>query len=165
MTDMNSNHYRAVISLSDAEHNFNLELRGQITILLGNSGTGKTFTSESIQTILTDNTVTRNLKQKIYVFLEGNDVSVDILKNTEKDSIIILDDATEIILNNSELRFFIERDIDRTYLIIYRSTEHLLNLGCTPANIATMEYDIDSRTFTLGYKYDMGGMKECLPRN
>lgn len=136
-----------------------LKLRGRITIILGNSGTGKTYTAEGIADMKRSRNIqsNTNLDDIIPITLgiqftsEGN--MMDYLKSLS-DKIIIIDEADSRLHDMKNVKQFIEQDMKNLYILMYRSIKSS-SLGATPANIATLKFNED--TFSLNYKYDVGG--------
>lgn len=81
------------------------------------------------------------------------EITYDVIKKFS-NKIIIIDEADQLLEGFDALRKFIEHDTNNIYVLICRDS-NLLNLGVTPANIATAV--INNGVLELDYKYDVGG--------
>lgn len=146
-----------------------LVLRGRITMIRGNSGVGKTYLVELLQKVQStpyDNTTSVKINidiNDLFMVTARNGLSIeteafrkiiyDIIKKFS-NKVIILDEADILLEDFDALRKFIEHDTNNIYVLICRN-DNLLNLGMTPANIATAV--INNGVLELDYKYDVGG--------
>lgn len=155
---------------SDSDiQNAHLILRGRITLVRGNSGVGKTYLVELLyktKSALHDNIASVKINvdiNSLFMVTTGNGLSIemkdfreityDVIKKFS-NKIIIIDEADQLLEGFDALRKFIEHDTNNIYVLICRDS-NLLNLGVTPANIATAV--INNGVLELDYKYDVGG--------
>lgn len=146
----------------------NLLLRGKITMICGNSGTGKTLLVSTLGDIKENKDDLDGLKSNIDLNsleiiptdtkFEGStsDGKSALQKYIEerRGKIIIIDEADSRIESDNSIRNYIERDTDSLYVLIYRTTD-IKDIGITPANIATLQNK--DNTISLNYAYDAGG--------
>ncbi len=104
--------------------NVHIELKGNYTVLIGNSATGKSYIYETIS-----QHVTENSEENIYCFNIDNvddsrpQIIIDKLKELN-DAIIFIDQA-DSIFSNTEIRDYVESDRNNYYIIASRNFARL----------------------------------------
>lgn len=116
---------------------FRIELRDRITIILGDSATGKTLLVSTMrkvkQGILSNNDFDDSALSSVYIFSD-NDL-VDSLKVLNNKIIVI--DRADIVFNvQPSLMDLIKFDYNNQYIIIGRGN---FDLDLTPNNFATLK--------------------------
>ena len=134
---------RETVLLSYRKLNFEIELEKRITIISGDSATGKSLLYKTIEAH-----EGLNSKDKFLTINHRNTglTSVgfrDMLRGL-KDKIIIIDNS-DIILNDS-MKEFINYDEDNKYIILGRKTE---GIRTTPNSLASIYYDKKRRDLNL----------------
>ena len=137
------------IEFDDKDGNiYNLQLRGNVNIVVGDSASGKTLLCNKIMNIARDKNIVARKYSADGMFVVNED-NVDKLK--ENNHTLILIDRAEQILDD-DLVDYINRDISNRYLIFTRKS---LGIEITPNHFAEMrEHD---REFRLEYRYNVGG--------
>lgn len=137
------------IEFDDKDGNiYNLQLRGNVNIVVGDSASGKTLLCNKIMNIARDKNIVARKYSADDMFVVNED-NVDKLK--ENNHTLILIDRAEQILDD-DLVDYINRDISNRYLIFTRKS---LGIEITPNHVAEMrEHD---REFRLEYRYNVGG--------
>lgn len=127
---------------------FTLQLRGNINIITGDSGSGKTLLCNKLRNITND----RNVSTKRYDV--GNLFVVDradISRIKEQRGKLILIDDAEMVLRD-DLIEHINHDSNNRYMLFTRKP---LGVAVTPNHFAEMVRD--ERGFRLEYAFDVGG--------
>lgn len=144
------------LSMYDYEHNLlkikvktgveiELQMRGRITIVSGQSATGKTFICDYISTIQRgmnddneyDNVFVLNMDNKDKIF-------------NQHDKLVMIDRADMIL--TSDIADFINQDRNNKYLIFARG---ITGIRITPNYVATIERD--ENKVWLKYKFNREG--------
>lgn len=127
---------------------FEIELRKRITIIRGDSATGKSLMVKAIEAMELEK------GESEYVVLNYRDSKtgytnfVKMLKDL-KGKIIVIDNA-DIVLD-TDMRDFISQDHYNRYIIVGRITR---GIKTTPNSLAEIYYDEGDNKFKLSYKYD-----------
>lgn len=150
----------------DAIQGLDLVLHGKITIMNGNSGTGKTYVIDTLRELkqvpgMTDKYPILNDILLIDVDAEVREFIGQVEKGELTDKIIMVDEAdVKGMLTDKRLKSVIENDLANVYLLMLRGSSltkaYGTCLGTTPANICELSIGED-KIARLRYKYDMGG--------
>jgi hypothetical protein len=134
------------LSLKSDEYEIELNLRDRITVISGDSATGKTFMYDLIQDAdNTDDIVTLNYNS---VKTKANyEIAVDSIKNS-RNKIFIIDQADDIQRENDEIMYAINTEAaDNTFIIMGRKPKLVYNVS----DIA--EVNIQNNKVTLNYLF------------
>ncbi len=143
--DWNNN----IIQFEDKYCNkFNLQLRGKITIVTGDSASGKTLLCNKLKSIKHDKNLSKQIYRADNIFLV-NDDNIDALIN-QKKKLIIIDRAEQIL--TSDIVDSINQDKDNRFLIFTRKP---IGIIATPNHFAEMQ--LINGELTLQYKFNVRG--------
>ena len=127
--------------------NINFTLRSRISILTGNSGTGKTFMGRYLNDRSFRKEIITNPQGYSFVYVDN----IRTLRGTEEKAVILLDKTEQWSVEEyREAMSIVYRGDARYYLIAER--------GClwqvlAPSDFYTLEYD--NKTFTLKDVYNV----------
>lgn len=127
----------------------NLQLRGNRTIITGESATGKTLLCTKIMNIQGDKNVYNKYNADNIVVLSDN-INTEALKKLKNKLIII--DRFEQNLNSQDIIEYINNDKNNKYLIITREAP---GIEITPNHVAELQYK--NNEFTLNYRFNVKG--------
>ena len=137
------------IKFSHGEHNVSLDLRPPITVITGDTSSGKTLVWNwlKLQAQLPENF----LRYENCLFVNHETRAIDFMQLTDK--FIFIDNGDLVFLQNKKLPALIRRnDGNNQYLILCRGE---YDLGVSPNHYATIR-EAD-RNFTLEYEFDVAG--------
>jgi len=133
------------IKYNTDELEIDLQLRGQITLLQGNTAAGKSY----LFNVLKGMDCTDNLYFINYNMATGNEnvkAIVDYITNNS-DKVILIDQSDDIFELHPELEETIAEDYKNQYIIIGRNPELIINPSCVS------ELHIENRKATLHYLF------------
>jgi len=138
-----------------------VKLRGVITIIVGDSGVGKTYLSEILKGEASDVVSPNKELEGALVINQNSSIGpvvsemVDRIINS-KGKLIVLDDIQNEIDTADRaglgLSEHIEKDIESTYVIMTRKQRWVNTLGATVSNIA--EIKVSNKKLELAYLED-----------
>lgn len=141
------NHETNILEINDKYGNhYRLELRGNKNIVKGNSGTGKTYLSDLIESIKKKEIQSEYNVDNIIIL---NALNINQLQ-TFKNKLIIIDRA-EFLLD-SQAVLYINSDRDNRYLIFSRVP---LGVDLSPNHQA--DFDTQGNMTVMTYRFDVKG--------
>ena len=141
------------LNITNQGMKFNLELKKRITVLRGDSATGKTLMYNAISNrelrdgIEKGGSVYRTYNYKDYIDRGRGFILKDIENLREK---VIVIDNSDMVLTDKLINF-INYDSHNRYILIGRS---LTEIKTTPNGVAEIYFDKDDNEFKLYYKYN-----------
>lgn len=141
------NHETNILEINDKyDNHYRLELKGNKNIIKGNSGTGKTYLSDLIESIKKKEIQSEYNVDNIIIL---NALNINQLQ-TFKDKLIIIDRA-EFLLD-SQAVLYINSDTDNRYLIFSRVP---LGVDLSPNHEA--DFDTQGNMTVMAYRFDVKG--------
>ena len=98
---------------------FDIRLPGRITVISGDSGTGKTLIRKQLKDDAIINEEIEGITDNITVFNLPDNTELSNVKNI-KHNFIIIDNGDIILANHKEMIDYINTDFDNQYLIFSR---------------------------------------------
>lgn len=132
------------LQVSDRDVSFDLELRGGIVLIGGDSGTGKSYLVNLVNDRIEEGAISDD---EICVVHKDNEKGFRQCKN----KLVIIDRADDI-LDQDDVDF-INQDMYNQYLIM---TRHRFEFFVSPNYIATLQHDSNNH-FTLKYMSSLKG--------
>lgn len=130
---------------------FYLQLRGNITLIVGNSGTGKSYFTNLM---IDEKTNEKYNKNKVFhfdnIYIVGEELTIQELERLENNLIII--DRGDFKRIEEDILKYMDQDIQNMYLIFSRNN-HGLNI--TPNYYG--EFVRNGNEITIYYKYNEVG--------
>lgn len=130
------------------ENVFHIQLRGRITIVTGDSATGKTLLCSRLNSVKHDRNINAQRYKADNVFILNED-NIDKLKS-QRNKLIIIDRA-EILLDD-DMVLYINEDPGNRYLIFARKP---IGIEATPNHFAEMQF-VDGEII-LHFEFDVEG--------
>lgn len=135
---------KELIKVESGDFNIELLLRDKITVITGNSATGKSFLYKKIDDANIDNIIPidyRAVKNR-----ERYNGILDRIKNA-KDKVIVIDQADDVQRLYPELTDVIDNDLYNRYIIIGRNPRIIYR----PSNLAEM--NISDNIIKINYLF------------
>lgn len=143
--------------LETAKVNFNIELRGYITVFEGWSSSGKTFFMKSLQNFCVNNpSIMKQYNISNILIFDYTDLKNNILKRikAEKNSLIIIDNGDMLLSIKSPLVKYLSYDRYNQYIIMSRGG---VSLPITPNHYCNL---IQEKNIILTkFNYNIEGWK------
>ena len=139
------------IKLSILNNRFNLDLKENITIIGGNSGTGKTLLVRAVK----NDMLIKGIKSEYEIIDKLNTPTEEEFKqkiNNLKDKVIVIDNADRYL--NKEIIKWINLDSRNRYILMGRAVS---GVETPPSGISIMEYDNVKEGFKLRYIFEEEG--------
>jgi hypothetical protein len=134
------------INLKSGDYTIELNLRSDITIITGDTATGKTFLYNKIKDA--DNTEDIILINYDFVKTKGNyDAMVDCIKRS-MNKLFVIDNADAIQRKDDTIMLAINNDLNNTFIVIGRHPELIYNIS------DMAEVNISDNKITLNYIFD-----------
>lgn len=156
-----TNSLRKHILLKPSEkYTFDLQLHDNITLLSGDSATGKSLIYQLLESNflrdkarLLDTDFTKVLLINYKNFMQDSSILNTIY--TVKDYLIFIDNADIVLDNNIKVSDYISRDKENTYIIAARG---FTGIRTSPTNCATLQLNNN----VISLKYETTGVSSWL---
>jgi hypothetical protein len=132
---------------------YDLLLRGRITVIDGDSGTGKTFLWNYLNIINGKDVIAKegDVDHAFPELLLINAYNVASIKTSlfmGKDMLVVIDNADSVFLIHKDVLSFVVSDLKNSYIIFARSD---YDFSISPNYYASMNFDKKSKAVKLDY--------------
>ena len=140
---------QAKLQVKVLDLSYNLELKSNLILVMGNSGTGKTVLFNGLSDIAYFEQYTQSFTQYVLVNYKNYKMGIidSVLQDKGSPKFVVIANASVIL--NYKQRLMISMDMKNQYLIF---THNLQGFKVGPVNIAEMGYDTKKQEFNLQYK-------------